>query len=458
MMFNIVQHVSNVSFEHTKISRLVLNFKLDDKDNVWLLYCSTLRTMPEEDERPHGEIPDVFSTRVEYVVPDVIDRKVCSILEPRELRKTQKCSNCRLGLEAKQTFELRLSQVITAYSIRHWDENGQLIDVQPSRDTPRDEPKGNQLVVISETAIPPLVKNINPKLKLREYKRLSVNPTFLRTSAPVCERCFVMITNVLMENETKAKTIDGPLVGKGRLRPEFTRFRSESKAKMLQEDGRRSVAEQKRSLSPRIPSNPMIRNLMAVTLKEGRRLSIVTQQQDESSSAYSRRKSTLSIDTPNPLKPSLARMAALLKPVSVGQDEEHSNETPPDKLVIKTPDHAQSPNLTGTTIGHRPFEFSNHPTPLTTRRNRVIKRDKLALLKIEPLLEDHEKIMENTRMPIQSPVESVATSAMTLNSWREMNMPKLRYLETASRRVVHEKKASCPSLKYVDGKYIVDYF
>jgi hypothetical protein len=41
---SIAQHIANVSFEKTIPTRMILNLKIDTKDRVWLLWCSSLRS------------------------------------------------------------------------------------------------------------------------------------------------------------------------------------------------------------------------------------------------------------------------------------------------------------------------------------------------------------------------------------------------------------------------------
>ena len=36
---SVVRHVAEVSFHKFKINRMVLNFKVDAKDQLWLLWC-----------------------------------------------------------------------------------------------------------------------------------------------------------------------------------------------------------------------------------------------------------------------------------------------------------------------------------------------------------------------------------------------------------------------------------
>ena len=40
---SISQHISNVTFEKIRPNRMVLNFKIDKSDRLWLLWCSSLR-------------------------------------------------------------------------------------------------------------------------------------------------------------------------------------------------------------------------------------------------------------------------------------------------------------------------------------------------------------------------------------------------------------------------------
>jgi hypothetical protein len=40
---SIVDHVMRTSSQHYRISRMVLNFKLDHNNKLWLLWCSSMR-------------------------------------------------------------------------------------------------------------------------------------------------------------------------------------------------------------------------------------------------------------------------------------------------------------------------------------------------------------------------------------------------------------------------------
>ena len=42
-------HISNITFEKMHVSRMVLHFRLDNKDKLWLLYWSSLRLASDED-------------------------------------------------------------------------------------------------------------------------------------------------------------------------------------------------------------------------------------------------------------------------------------------------------------------------------------------------------------------------------------------------------------------------
>lgn len=59
LCWGIVSHVRTTSHEHQHISRLLLNFKCDDNDQVWLLWCSSVRL--SQPEPPPGESPSPSS-------------------------------------------------------------------------------------------------------------------------------------------------------------------------------------------------------------------------------------------------------------------------------------------------------------------------------------------------------------------------------------------------------------
>ena len=44
---NVVSHIAEVSFQKNRISRAVLNFKVDARDRVWLLWSSSIRLASE---------------------------------------------------------------------------------------------------------------------------------------------------------------------------------------------------------------------------------------------------------------------------------------------------------------------------------------------------------------------------------------------------------------------------
>lgn len=46
----VAQHISNVTYDKIRISRMVLNFRVDKNDKVWFLWCSSLRSYNENDK------------------------------------------------------------------------------------------------------------------------------------------------------------------------------------------------------------------------------------------------------------------------------------------------------------------------------------------------------------------------------------------------------------------------
>jgi hypothetical protein len=48
LCMEIVSHISATSFLHQRITRMLLNFKTDVEDNVWFLWCSSVRVAPDQ--------------------------------------------------------------------------------------------------------------------------------------------------------------------------------------------------------------------------------------------------------------------------------------------------------------------------------------------------------------------------------------------------------------------------
>lgn len=56
MTERIAKHISNVTFEKCRVSRLILHFKIDQKDNVIFLWCSSLRIENDKILKPSSTI------------------------------------------------------------------------------------------------------------------------------------------------------------------------------------------------------------------------------------------------------------------------------------------------------------------------------------------------------------------------------------------------------------------
>lgn len=52
---SVANHIANASQDKTRISRMVLNMKIDKNDKIWLCWCSSIRTFGDKDNS--GEDP-----------------------------------------------------------------------------------------------------------------------------------------------------------------------------------------------------------------------------------------------------------------------------------------------------------------------------------------------------------------------------------------------------------------
>ena len=80
---NFVQHFS--STEHKPVSRVVLYFKVDDKDCIWIMWASSLRIGTSKFSANHQRIPLNLSTK--FTTPDAEQRKRRENVEGEELER-----------------------------------------------------------------------------------------------------------------------------------------------------------------------------------------------------------------------------------------------------------------------------------------------------------------------------------------------------------------------------------
>lgn len=231
----VVAHIAEVTFGQRQVSRMVLNFKVDSRDKVWLLYSTSIRCIDMLDytspaaaavntQRNLVNIDSVVSLSDKvHLNPKLSYEK---IVPKRRIR----CLSC-----TRETLEDMRHPVTYKSIIKHYDhvlflllEAGKAegtTTVKPDmEDAMISWPPDSQIVEaaggvgfgclyitdtgelltaqqignhikprrVGDLLIPPILHNIHYKLSLKSYKKCKHDPLFLYKTCLVCEACYLV--------------------------------------------------------------------------------------------------------------------------------------------------------------------------------------------------------------------------------------------------------------------------
>lgn len=205
---SIVNHISSVSMEMIKISRMILNFKINKYDNILLLWCSSLRL--EKNSNYHGgksisQKPfDVEQMKIS--VPDHINMFQYSFKgKALDIHKNFMCPNCDKYYEEKRMCKILFKNLIEAHANRKRDKIF-FNDLRNSNYTssgveiiPYNENKSDKVKIISKNnvrnlLVPKVINELFPKLKYDQYEKIKDDEVFYSKIALLCEECFILTT------------------------------------------------------------------------------------------------------------------------------------------------------------------------------------------------------------------------------------------------------------------------
>ena len=226
---NIVNHVSNITLEKIKIIRLILNFKIDRKDRIIFLWCSSLRilntsnminprllSMKERGKieqnffRKQQNIKEIDNEKIKLRPPDYINLFKYSVSgKPILPQKESVCLNCGQKVENYRLYEISFKHIIEGHDNRKRDKQyysifdkinmtSSGIEVMPCNS--RTDSDNNEIIEklkankINNFIIPKIIQELYPKLKFQDYFNLK-NDTFFRNKTTfICDDCYLEIT------------------------------------------------------------------------------------------------------------------------------------------------------------------------------------------------------------------------------------------------------------------------
>ncbi|KAJ1488692.1 hypothetical protein T484DRAFT_1938762, partial [Baffinella frigidus] len=217
---------------NSRVSRMVLHFKVDDHGRVWLLWCSSIRTS-SEDILPSLtlSLPSPVDLHTTLTVPESIKR----FLGPGALiesgsraaapakRAEFVCGPCYLVhgdrcarvCDMKRTCEITYKMVIDFWERTKADvpedpeqvlwnpllggpeeEGEEEDDEEDDEAAAHKEASGGTLGGGAEalSAIPPVFRKLHPHMTESSYEMLRKDPLFLYSRMTVCDICFLLFT------------------------------------------------------------------------------------------------------------------------------------------------------------------------------------------------------------------------------------------------------------------------
>lgn len=192
---SVAQHVLEVTQGHCRIASMVLHFKVDEDNKLWLLFCSSLRLAGRASGLARNSINLSPNFEVYQKKTTVIQggKGTRSILVP-ELVECPGCSAlCSLTTLCQVTFKAAIQAHRKAHRQPAASENQRVAFV--ARAGAGLEEVGGQGWE-APGPVPPLLLKAYGDISPASFRILQSDPTFLYRHADVCEKCCLEITSV----------------------------------------------------------------------------------------------------------------------------------------------------------------------------------------------------------------------------------------------------------------------
>lgn len=220
---------------------MVLNYKIDSKERLWLLFCSTLVFKGKK-------ISEKMNSEAVFDLPDYVDKSKLKFTFSRDLYRRIKCFSCDDVKDKDSLYIIKYSALISSWELDHNCEQFNSSSKHSSKEfkglislrsfISKYRTESEEIPQLSEekrlpdinnpllSVIPPVIRRVEPKLTVKEYLLLKIDPGFLHKSALVCEKCFLYYMQSSIYN-TNLETIQirqafkiKEQVGVGKQKPE----------------------------------------------------------------------------------------------------------------------------------------------------------------------------------------------------------------------------------------------
>lgn len=225
---SVVSHISEVTYGQKLVSRIVMNFKLDSRDKIWLLFSTSIRCTDMLEYRSASDSQHRQLLNIDSVValPRTVHLNPTKTYEKIIPKHWIRCLSC-----AKDTLSDLRHPVTYKVVIKHyehvlyilssscdskgskssgvssitWPPDTQVVEAaggvgfgclyindQGEVMSPVEIAHHSKQKSVSELQIPPILHNIHYKLSQQSYARCKHDPLFLYKTVQVCEACYLV--------------------------------------------------------------------------------------------------------------------------------------------------------------------------------------------------------------------------------------------------------------------------
>lgn len=194
---DIVQHIAAVTGDRAKINRMALNFKVDDRDRLWLMFPSSIRLKHDSkmSKLLHSSSGQLTEATAILQIPEHVRRigtTQCS--RPAALQCTSRCPTCEQKVESGGLCDVSYKVIIEYEETRRGATQPLPVPLWPQLPpgqaaSPSSTARPGETVLPLE--VPEPLQKLHPRLTCAEYSQFRHDVTFLYKSASVCEACYL---------------------------------------------------------------------------------------------------------------------------------------------------------------------------------------------------------------------------------------------------------------------------
>ena len=217
----VVSHISEVTYAQCQISRLVLNFKVDSRDKLWLLFSTSIRSCAPPAN--FGDKPQRNKSllNIDNVLnlPKKINLNPTRSYDHLKQKKTVNCVSCACETLEDLRHPVNYKTIVKHYEhVLHlvaemsdpfvplkWPPTDDIIQaaggvgfgclVLPSADEYLGKARKMDLskpLETDELRIPPILRYLHPLLSAKSFHQCRKDPLFLYKNVTVCENCYLV--------------------------------------------------------------------------------------------------------------------------------------------------------------------------------------------------------------------------------------------------------------------------